>query len=178
MSKFSDLKNSRVFKDAVARAVLLLVCGLVLTISPWLSAQIVLRLGAAALILYGAYQVFRYFRQSVDAGQGLFARGLIAASAGLIALITPYLVLELVPTLIGFVLTAIGIGDLENAVSMKRRGLTRWHVALVFALVVVALGALIIVNPFFSAMSLIRFIGISMMITAALELVSIWGLNQ
>lgn len=171
MSLLNNIKNDSRIKNTLLRSVLMLIVGIVLTLNPSIATSMIMTIASIALVVYGAFMVFGYFRSGVGESDGMLSRGLISITAALVCWIAPDALLALVPILIGFVLMMSGVEELERAISLRRMSYPRWHLIMAFSVVILILGLLIVFNPFSSLMTLIRFIGVSMAVSAVLEIV-------
>ena len=171
MSKFTQWKQDLPKGGTLTRILWFLVLGVTLTFFPGLSANVLCYIGGGLLMVYGIYKILAYFRTQVVLAERLFSTGLIALAGGLIIVLMPRSLIDVVPLLIGFALIACGILQLEVALGLSRMGYPRWYLSLTGAALMLVLGVVILVNPFSSSLLLLRFIGISMLLEAVCDLV-------
>ncbi len=171
MSKLTQWKQDLPKGGALTRILWFLAVGVTLTFFPGLSANVLCYIGGGLLIVYGLFKILTYFRTQVALAERLFSTGLIALAGGLIIVLMPQSLIAVIPLLIGFALIACGILQLEVALGLFRMGYSRWYFSLIAAVVMLALGVVILVNPFSSSLLLLRFIGISMLLEAICDLV-------
>ena len=78
----------------------------------------------------------------------------------------------LLPFFFGLMLLIGGIGKLQYTLNFKRMGATRWYLELVGTILSIAFGIIILVNPFSTALLLMRIIGIALLIEGIQDLIS------
>ena len=92
-----------------------------------------------------------------------FAFGVIAILLGLIVILHPGNVMALVPVIMGIYFMIDGIMKIQTAVDAKRFGVNGWWLILVSAIVTGAVGILLLINPFESAVALTVLLGITLL---------------
>lgn len=160
--------------------VALALLGVVLLIWPNLVPSMVLIGIGAISIVVGLVYVARYFMQDAEATlfSGELSIGLIWIVAGVLAIALKNLLISLLPILCGAVVVLGGIAKLSAALSFRRLQLRRWYVELIGAIVSVVLGALILFNPFSTAMLLMRIIGAALLIEGVQDLISVYAYKR
>ena len=68
-------------------------------------------------------------------------------------------IISIIPFLVGLVLLSNGISALQNGIYLKKAGYPRYGSTILFAIVRIALAAIIVFNPFGTALTMVRFIG-------------------
>lgn len=68
-------------------------------------------------------------------------------------------IISIIPFIVGIVLLSNGISAIQNGIYLKRAGYPKYGSTILFAIVRIALAAVIVLNPFGTALTLIRFIG-------------------
>lgn len=148
--------------------------GLVLTIHPDLATSVVFNAVGIAAIVIGGIHLARYFMQNQGAAapdNGMFV-GAMWVVGGILLIALKGLLLSLLPFLFGLVLLVGGIGKLQYTLNFKRMGASRWYLELAAAVVSTVFGLLILVNPFSTAMVLMRIIGVALLVEGVQDLIS------
>jgi uncharacterized membrane protein HdeD (DUF308 family) len=84
----------------------------------------------------------------------------IEAIAGLVILVRPQIILNIYPIAMGIIIAVDGLGNLFQALSMKRRENSHWKPMLILACITILLGIIIVLNPFSTLNALTSVIGI------------------
>ena len=147
--------------------------GLVLLIWPSLSGRLICYAIAAVLAVYGVYRIVCYFTRDIVLTmlRRDLAAGLAALVGALFLILRPELLISLLPVLFGLALLVGAISELQAAFDLRRMEDDRWYYPLIAAAVQGVLGAVILANPFGTAMVLMRFIGASLVVEGICELV-------
>lgn len=176
MSKIKD-GFAKIFKNnspSVISSVILIALGLVLIIIPDIASTLVFVSIGVMLVVIGVINIVRYFR--LDAKQSVLSYGLaigiIACTAGILIMVLRPLLLAMLPFLCGGIVVIGGVLQLQKSLQFKRMNVRRWYIDLVFACILLTLGTIILLNPFKTAMLLMRIIGIALLIEGALTLIS------
>lgn len=148
--------------------------GLVLTICPGLASSVVFNGIGAASIIIGIVHLARYFMLDAQASlssNGMFA-GLIWVVSGILIISLKSFLLSLLPFFFGLLLLIGGIRKLQYTLNFKRMGATRWYLELAATILSVLFGVIILINPFSTALLLMRIIGIALLIEGIQDLIS------
>ena len=149
-------------RSSLVSAAVTTLLGLVLLIWPeWALRWMCILLGAG-LAVTGAIYIVAFFQRKRQ-GLSLYGSlilGVILAAVGIWLLTNPDGVLRLVQYIFGAFIIFHGVIDLQGAISLMSysRGPDRW-VALAFSALTLALGALIVINPFGALSAAIMLIG-------------------
>lgn len=132
----------------------------------------VYRGGNAAL--YGNRTGHRYFRY--EPGSGRYSSGLVLGIflmiVGLLIYYKAEVVVSIIPIILGVVILFSGFSKLQQAVDLARMKARRWTTVLATACLNLILGGVIIFNPFSTAMTLLRFVGIGLLYSGISDIVS------
>lgn len=156
------------------------VCGLLLLLWPNLALNIANYALGVILCAIGIVCVISYIRGSVlDGVLGIqLALGLITLCFGILIFFNPNFLSALLPFLWGMSLLVGGFGKVQMSVDLKRIGEKRWWIVLLGAAVSFVLGVLSIAQPVFIAAVIMQFIGISLLVEAALDLATFITINK
>ncbi len=145
-----------------ASALVCVVVGLVLLIWPGTTTQIVCMILGLALLIYGAVQVFLYLasKERNMISQGMMLLGVVVAVIGVWILIKPEMIIMAVPVIVGILIAIHGIHNISQAITLKKNQYDGWWIACLMGILTVALGAVLIYNPFSVVNTVVRLIGI------------------
>ncbi len=158
--------------DALLTAILYVVLGLAALLLPETMVRILGYLIAIVLIVAGAFSMIGYLLR--DAHQNYyhndFVYGLVGISLGCIMLYKVEVIISLIPFMLGLLVLFSGCTKLQAVIDMKRLEYGNWLAMLAVAAVNVALGALLIANPFQSVVLLFRLLGTCLMLSGITDL--------
>jgi len=159
--------------SSIPVAILTAVLGLVLLIWPSLSSTVICVGLSVALLAFGVYRIISYFRQKPQnfLEKHDFSTGIMLVAVALFILINPDLIISLLPVLLGLLLIMGGARETQIAIDLHRLQEGRWLAPLIAAFVQVVLGLLILWNPFETAMVLMQFIGVSVLLESISQIV-------
>lgn len=142
--------------------------GLFLLLFPQTTADAVFFIIGAVLIVTGAIRAILYFAGDAHMAVGgwQLATGVMLMLAGIMLFVLADALIAFVPFVFGCALLVGGIFKLQTAFDMRRMGVDKWQRELIYVGISVAMGALIIFNPFSTAMTLMRVIGAALVIEA------------
>lgn len=154
-------------------AALLIVLGIFLLINPDVVLIVVCRLIGLALLIYGVVLII----SSIMAGSpkerqqaGFFAVssmvfGIVLVAIGIFIFIRPGTIVGFVSILFAIILFTYGVHDIIEMQYLFRYQDVRWWISLIGAIVTIALGLIILLNPFGSAAVLMQITGIGLIFT-------------
>ncbi len=146
--------------------------GVVLIIWPGATMKTICYILAVLLLLLGVVSLINYLRKDIS---GIIYRydlvvGLSAILGGILVIIKVDKLTELIPAVLGFLVTISGILKMQNSVDMMRLGHGTWHIAFTFAIVNIVAGVLLLIDPFRTAEILIMFVGIALVYSGLTDL--------
>lgn len=152
-------------------AVLYIIAGLVLIIWPEASRQAICYVLGAALLIYGLYRVAAYFIRTLPMQlQFGVAIGVACTLAGLVLLFKADFVVTVFGVIVGIILIFDGVFRLQNALDIRRMGGSNFSSLLICALVMLALGVVLLFNPFTAVITATIIGGVSLLIDGVLTL--------
>ena len=156
----------------VCAAMILL--GLILIIWPGVAVGLVVGGVGGVSIIIGIVHLVRYSKLDVRASisSNELAVGLIWLVGGILIIALHRFLLSAVPVFFGIILLIGGIGKVQSTLQLKRMGARRWYFELVCTCLSIGFGAIILANPFSTALLLMRIIGVALLIEGAQDLVS------
>jgi uncharacterized membrane protein HdeD (DUF308 family) len=172
--EIKDFKNETIIAD-----VLVIIFGLIMMIFPGISQAVICRVVGIVLIILGGTKVITYF--SMDRVKVVLSFELIIGVAliciGLYFLIKPDKLAEFLTIIMAIVLIVGGTMKAQYAIDYKRLSFKNWWIQLIGALITIILGIIVFANPFGASISLMIFIGISLIIDGIWDLVTIIHLS-
>lgn len=172
--------NSRRGSCALS-AVCFIALGVFLVGWPDLSRIWICRLLGAALLITGAVYFISHFRKSKGAAavfQYDLVLGVVLAVAGIWLLTQPDLIVALIQYILGVLLIVHAVLDLQGALNLRSVGVRHWWPALVIGLVTLALGAVILWNPFAGVNALLMLVGLALIYDGISDLVILVQLKR
>lgn len=160
-----------------------IIVGVLLLLDPIGFTSGIIKVAGALLLLSGAFSVFRYFKTDpVEAQkeQGL-VNGLCGITCGMFCVfytnwfITTF---PLLTVIYGVIILLTGIMRIQWAVDMLRMKKEQWYMAAIGALISLVLSGFILFNPFNSTVFLWRFVAVSLIIGAVIDLIVLIFVNQ
>ena len=151
----------RLKTNALLSAGLYALLGLVLLLWPELSASLLCFALGLVLVLCGLSDILEFLRHrdgSLYAAIHLVT-GIVLSAVGLWLIARPTLVTVVIPRIVGVLICFHGVGDLGDAMTLRKNGSTRWTAAMVLGLVTLGLGALLVICPFQAFTTVVRLLG-------------------
>lgn len=160
----------------VVSAVLYILLGVVLLKFPDQSLRTVCYFFGGVTLIYGVIRIITYFIQKREGFLFLtdVVVGIILTGIGIFLLITPEVVISIIPFIIGLLILFHSIMKIQRALQLKRVNYEKWWSMLILSVITAALGALIIYNPFKTVSMMVMAIGIVLMIDGVINLISIF----
>ena len=155
-----------------------IVIGILLLINPEaFTMGIVIVLGVI-LCLMGIWNIVRYFRRPVQVlgSDWALSRGVLMILVGAFCMFKSQWLLAALPalfTLYGVMLLISGIVKLQRMADLKRLRHPRWYMPGLSALLYIILAVIILLNPFSTAMVIWIFVGVSMIVSAVLDIITL-----
>ncbi|MCM1045743.1 MAG: DUF308 domain-containing protein [Candidatus Gastranaerophilales bacterium] len=154
------------------------VAGVLLLIRPVSLTSAIIMIAGIALIANGIISMIRYFKSSPEAAalSGLLTRGLVSAVAGAFCTLNPQwfiVTFPVIAVLFGIAVLIVGLGKVQLTVDLLRLKNRRWWWGAISAAVSVLCAIVIIRNPFSSTMVMWWFMGISLIIEAVFDLLTL-----
>lgn len=168
-SFYQKLRNSY-----IAIAVAYVVFGLGLLLKPEASTTLICYAVGSLCIIYAAATLIKYFTDSVQRYyiEPNFILPVILGVFGLVTVIRPAIIISILPFIVGIILVVSGVVKLQDCLSLKKFGYARWQVVLAFALISVAFGVVILLNPFGTGLLFIRMVGLFFVVDGILSISS------
>lgn len=163
-------------KSYILISALYVVLGVVLLIWPAVSVKIICYgLGLAMIVLGITYGII-YFTKDNLAGllQMDLVIGIICLAFGVFILLNPAFLSSVLPFAMGLILLLGAVVKIQSSFNMKRLNFSKWYLVLICALLIVALGIVLLCNPFEDEKIMIFYIGICLFFDGMTNLISLF----
>lgn len=166
-------------RSSIAAAAVTILLGLTLVWWPSGSVRLLcLLLGFAVFVTGVIYLLGWAARRREGYPLVLLLPGVVLCAIGVWLMTSPESVVILIQYIFGAILIFHGVVDLQGAVALMKRRWSRWWLDLALGAVTVALGALVLINPFGTFAALIMLMGFSLIFDGASDLYIIWRLSR
>ena len=155
-------------KNMILLAVFYLILGIILVLFPEGSGYAICYLIGGLTIIYGIFHLVLYQRTKSPFVTYRYdlVQGIIGLAIGIYVMI------------LGVVVMIDSIVKIQNAWDLKRMGYDRWWLVMIGALVTLVFGLLMVFYPFTVYLSVIVFVGISLIVNGVSDLITIFILNK
>lgn len=134
--------------------------GLFLVIKPETSSNIFTYIIGAGFVFYGVVHMVTYILVKNDSFyQYDLAKGIITTIIGVFFILKPTVIASILPMTLGIAILINGIFSLQSSINILRNTSSNWLRVLIPAVITIALGLLIVLNPFASVKTLLIIIG-------------------
>ena len=163
--------TKKMFTNFLISSACYIALGIALMVWPVASLNVFCYVVGSITAAYGLWRIYRFIshREERYVTVGLFI-GIVALALGICFFVKPEIFSSILPFILGLYLIFDGAVKLQAAIDIKKDGYTKWGILLLLALLMIALGVVIIINPFDSAAVLVTFIGASMVVDGAINL--------
>ncbi|MCD8335900.1 MAG: DUF308 domain-containing protein [Lachnospiraceae bacterium] len=171
MKKIREFSKSYIFLSFLYVAI-----GIVLLLWPSLSLEKLSKgLGIILIVLGATYGVIYFTRDKRQEGflQVELVIAVVCAAFGVFILLTPEFMSMVLPFAMATVLLLGAIVKIQSTVSMKKLLVRRWYIGLIAALVIIALGIVLLVYPFASDSQMLLYIGICLILDGLTNLLGL-----
>ena len=161
------IKNGMLFLS-----VLFIVLGVLLLVMPQTSLLWICYAFGAVVLITGIFCLIQYarVRGSGLAAPFLLVAGVITAGLGLFALAKPEVVASFLPVVFGLFILMDGCSRIGTAIDLARRRGEKWWLLLLLSLLSIALGILLLADPFEAAVSVVMLCGVLLIVEGVINL--------
>lgn len=162
----------RYAKAGVLPSLAFLVLGVLLLVMPQTSLLWICYAFGAVVLVTGIVCLIQYarVRGSGFAAPFLLVGGVITAALGLFTLAQPQTVASFLPVVFGLFILVEGCSRIGAALDLARRKADKWWLLLLLSLLSIALGLLLLFDPFEAAVSAVMLCGVLLIVEGALSL--------
>ncbi len=142
-------------------AVICVILGIVLLVWPGQSTQVVCMVLGIVLGGFGLIQIILYLatKEKTMVSHSMMMLGVVLAVIGGWIALKPETIIKAVPMIVGILIVIHGFHNAVQAIDLKKMQYDNWWVALLLSLLTVALGVVLICNPFTIVDTVVRIIG-------------------
>ncbi|MGN0427450.1 MAG: HdeD family acid-resistance protein [Agathobacter sp.] len=144
----------------------MMILGLCLVIWPYISAKVLCYLFGVLILITGIVRIVCYTRRGVSAFFHYyeFPLGLLDILLAVFFFSRSQHVILVLPIVIGIMIMIDSIFKLQMAIDLKRLGLRKWWSMLLLSILSILFSFLLILDPFEGSMTLMIFIGLSLIV--------------
>ncbi|MBQ2828079.1 MAG: DUF308 domain-containing protein [Clostridia bacterium] len=174
----SFLNNIR--KNSIFALAGFVVLGILLVIFPDKVANIAGYIAGALGIGFGVTKIIGYFSKSPEKKVTVFGLtiGILFALAGIYIITRPHIVSNFIVSVFGVIIMVDGISKMKNALNLKKSGLKNYLAIFITAVVELVLGIVFIINPGLGLHTMLRIIGVVLIIAGISNLVTFIGVTK
>jgi uncharacterized membrane protein HdeD (DUF308 family) len=160
--------------NLVLLSVLYLALGAFLILQPGTALNMVCYALGALVLVCAAVQLVRYFvaERGVFQSQITLVCGIVCLALGGFLIVRSDVVIRILPIVFGLFVVFDSLGRVQSALELRRCNYSSWKGILLLALLSVALGVLMIANPFGTMEALVMAIGVILLIEGVLNLLT------
>ncbi len=158
--------------NLIALAAVFVALGIVLIVNPDATLEFICYMLAVLLIVVGIVSLVNYLRKDVA---GMIYRydlvvGLCTILGAVLVLIKIEEIKNLIPVVLGFIITSSGILKMQNSVDMLRLKHGKWYISFALAMINIVIGIVLLINPFAKETTLILMVGIALVYSGLSDL--------
>lgn len=162
-----EKKNS---SNNLSKTLILGLIGLILLLIPASFNKFIGLIVGFSLLLIGIIQIIKYVKNKDSFSNIDLISGILYSALGIIIILNPHAVMELVTVCLGIYLIINGLIKVKLAITLKQLT-NRWIGTLVMAIVTIILGFLLIFNPFGSVVAITQLMGAFLVIVTLFDLI-------
>ena len=149
-----------------------IVIGMMLLIMPQTSLLWICYAFGAVVLITGIVCLIQYarIRGTGFTAPFMLVGGVITAGLGIFTLAKPQVVASFLPVVFGIFIVVDGLSRIGSAIDLAKRKGQKWWVLLLLSLLSIALGVLLLVNPFDAMVSVVMLCGILLILEGAINL--------
>lgn len=173
MKIFSDAMHS-IRRSSIFLALVLIAVGIMFFFFPASSTLLICYITGLALCIWGIIRIFAYFNMDTNfvfSSFG-FVQGIALLIAGASILINPSFLASFLITAFGIILIIDSALKLQHSIDLMKIKTGGWLAVLIVAIAAALLGAVMIINPFGTARTLLRFAGIALIADGIADLIT------
>ncbi len=174
----SFLNNIR--KNSIFALVGFVCLGILIVISPDKVANISGYIAGALGIGFGVTKIIGYFSKTPEKKVTVFglAIGIIFALAGIYVIVKPYVVSNFIVSVFGVIVMVDGISKMRDALNLRKSGMKNYLAIFITAAVELLLGTVFIINPGLSLHTMLRIIGVVLIIVGISNILTFVGVTK
>ena len=160
--------------NLILMSVLYLGLGIFLLMRPSTALNVVCYALGGVVLVCAAVQLVRYFavERGIFQSQLTLISGLVCLALGAFLIIRSDVVVRVLPIVFGLFVIFDSLGRIQNALELRRCEYPSWKGFLLLAVLSIALGVIMIVDPFGTMETLVMAIGVILIVEGSLNLLS------
>lgn len=162
--------------DNLSKTLILGLVGLVLLLIPGTLNKIIGILIGAALLIVGVLAIIKYTKEKEEGSNLNLVSGILYSVLGVIIIIYPYSIINLVTICLGVYLVINGLLKLKLAFNLKNVT-DKWIGTLIMSIITVILGILLIFNPF-AGITITKLAGAFLVVVAIFDLIDTYIIEK
>lgn len=162
--------------DNLSKTLILGLVGLVLLLIPGTLNKIIGILIGAALLIAGVLAIIKYTKEKEEGSNLNLVSGILYSVLGVIIIIYPYSIINLVTICLGVYLVINGLLKLKLAFNLKNVT-DKWIGTLIMSIITVILGILLIFNPF-AGITITKLAGAFLVVVAIFDLIDTYIIEK
>lgn len=170
------LKNVK--KDVMLITVFQLLAGILLLVFSSSVVRLISYICATVLLVYGIMHIMTYFKQQTVSGQYDLVKGVIGTAAGVILFVKPGILSGILFTILAIVIILDSVTKFQDALDLKKLNYQNWWIMMLLAIIMAVMGLIVLFNPFGTASMLISFVGVVLILNAAVDLWDIFYISK
>ena len=163
-------------QDNLSKTLILGLVGLVLLLIPGTLNKLIGILIGGALLITGVLSIIKYTKENIAGSNLNLVSGILYTVLGVIIIIYPYSIINLVTICLGVYLIINGMLKLKLAFTLKNIT-DKWISTLVMGIITIVLGLLLIFNPF-AGITITKLAGAFLVIVAVFDLVDTYIIQK
>lgn len=173
----NEVKEYR--KSYILVSALYVVLGAVLLVWPTSSLKMICYVLGIAMLVIGLTFGIIYFTKENPQGflQMDLVIGIVCLAFGVFILLNPAFLSHVLPFAMGIILLLGAVVKIQSSISMKRLRFRRWYLVLLGALVLIALGIVLLCNLFTQERYMILYIGACLIFDGMINLISMISIS-
>lgn len=162
--------------DNLSKTLILGLVGLVLLLIPGTLNKIIGILIGAALLIVGVLAIIKYTKEKEEGSNLNLVSGILYSVLGVIIIIYPYSIINLVTICLGVYLVINGLLKLKLSFNLKNVT-DKWIGTLIMSIITVILGILLIFNPF-AGITITKLAGAFLVVVAIFDLIDTYIIEK
>lgn len=175
------MDNRKNFKTAfIILSVVFIAAGLFLILNPQISEKVIGIIVGAIFIVYGLTKLIGFiFNIGIQSESFFnFISALLNVGVGMFVIWNHGKVLSVTAVIIGIIVCFESIMRIMTSFDVKKTGYEKWHYSLTGGIISLAVSALIILNPFKSALAVYVILGIALLVNGIFRLLNVFTISR
>lgn len=175
------MNNRKKFKTAfIILSVIFIIAGLFLILNPQISEKVMGIIVGAIFIVYGLTKLIGFIFNIGIKSESFFTfiSALLNVGVGMFVIYNHGKVLSITAVIIGIIVCFESIMRIMTSFEVKQTGYEKWHYSLISGIISLAVSAVIILNPFKSALAVYVILGIALLVNGIFRLWNVFTVSK